>query len=189
MIFLWFLLIFFDVYWFFMIFFDLSLILAKVNWIWIWIWISLDLGALHQICPCLLLCGPYIKLPPQKSMRSLHKIGLIWCATQAWALSLPFLRKESSQHQKRNLLFRKFLECCFFVGEKEETWRTKKEPSKEKIREGKEEGKWVSRTQTPQSHTFHTWGVLLSIRYVSFLVKSKKTGQSAGVQALLLGWS
>ena len=27
-----------------------------------------------------------------------------------------------------------------FVGEKEEKWRTKKEPSKEKIREGKEEG-------------------------------------------------
>ena len=45
--------------------------------------------------------------------------------------------------------------CCFFVGEKEETWRTKKEPSTEKIKEGKEEGKWVSRTQTPQSHTFH----------------------------------
>ena len=82
-------------------------------------WISLDLGALHQICPCLLLCGPYIKLPPQKSMRSLHKIGLIWCATQAWALSLPFMRKESSRHQKRNFLFQKFLECCFFVGEKD----------------------------------------------------------------------
>ena len=34
------------------------------------------------------------KSPPKKSMRSIHKICLLWCTAQARALSLPYIKKE-----------------------------------------------------------------------------------------------
>ena len=57
------------------------------------------------------------------------------CGTGQRALPLsPFVRKESSRHQKKKFSLLEISGVMFFVGEKEETWRTKKEPSKEKIR-------------------------------------------------------
>ena len=55
-------------------------------------------------------------------------------------LSSLFEKRKQPTSKKKNCLL-EISGVMFFVGEKEETWRTKKEPSKEKIREGKEEGK------------------------------------------------
>ena len=61
------------------------------------------------------------------------------CGTGQSPLSSLFEKgKQPTSKKKCSLL--KIFGVMFFLGEKEERWRTKKEPSKEKIREGKEEG-------------------------------------------------